>query len=107
MPRRKLGAQPVRTAKADVNQVVGELKPEVSRQQAFDRIVNMLTEFFDASVLTVTWVENGKTFHLSQDTGNQFAVTGLVEDLAMDHSDFGGGGGDDDDDDDYRGKAPA
>jgi len=101
MPRHKVSE---RTAKSKLPSPTNKLrkvvrKPEVSRQQAFDHIVNQMTEFFDAGVVSVTWQENGQTCQLAQDVGNKFAVTGLVEDLAMDHSEFSN---EDDEDDDKQ-----
>lgn len=109
MPRHKTDNRQARQQRLAATKVRDiKPRPEVSRQQAFDRIVVMLTEFFDAAVVSVTWQEVGKTYQLSQDIGNKFAVTGLVEDLSMDHSEFNDEDDEDDDDDDgFKGGKPA
>ena len=61
--------------------------PPASRQQVFKDVCAKLTEFFDAGIIGVTWVENGETFRLNHELGNKFAVTGLVEQISMEHSD--------------------
>ena len=60
--------------------------PPASRQQVFNDVCAKLTEFFDAGIIGVTWVENGETFRLNHELGNKFAVTGLVEQISMEHS---------------------
>ncbi len=74
--------------------------PPADRKQVFNDICTKLSEFFDAGVLTVTWQEQGKTLRLHQTMGNNFAIAGLLEQLAMEHSDGLSQELEDDDDDD-------
>lgn len=84
--------------------------PVANRHKVFKDVCAKLSEFFDAGVITVTWSEAGKTLRLHEELGNNFAVAGLLEQLAMDHSEGlcqDLGDDDDEDNEDWKKKTPA
>jgi hypothetical protein len=84
--------------------------PVANRHKVFKDVCAKLSEFFDAGVITVTWSEAGKTLRLHEELGNNFAVAGLLEQLAMDHSEGLCQDLEDDDDEDnedWKKKTPA
>lgn len=61
---------------------VVELTGKAAREQAFNHICAQLSEFFDSSFVIVTWTEEGQTNKIERAMGNNYAVTGMLQDAS-------------------------
>ena len=71
------------------------------RQKALQKVGTILSEFFDAAFVVVTWEEEGKTFKMDLGLGNKFTIDGLLDDI-VEEKGWGGLLNDEDEDEDWK-----
>lgn len=75
-------AKAVEARDTKVEPKVVELTGKAAREQAFNSICAQLSNFFDAGFIIVSWTEEGQTNKIERAMGNNYAITGMLQDAS-------------------------